>query len=91
MLKNTLLLLLFTFSSSLYAQKIDKSKDELKSKKEDTGTPLPTEPTYQNSTTITRESDDTDDLSTLAFFWKDRILCFFIRRNWRLRKRSSFI
>ena len=34
MLKNTILLLFFTFSSSLYAQKIDKSKDELKAGKE---------------------------------------------------------
>lgn len=69
MLKNTLLLLLL-FSSSLYAQKIDKSKDELKSEKEDNRPPLyTTEPTYQNSTTTSRESDD-DDLSTLAFFGK---------------------
>ena len=70
MLKNTILLLFFTFSSSLYAQKIDKSKDELKAGKEDNRPPLPTEPTYQNSTTTSRDSDDFDDLSTLAFFGK---------------------
>lgn len=69
MLKKTLLLILFTISSSLYGQKIDKSKDELKSGKEDNRPPLPTEPTYQNSTTTSRESED-DDLSTLAFFGK---------------------
>ncbi len=70
MLKNTLLLILFTISSSLYAQKIDKSKDELKSGKEDNRPPLPTEPAYQNSTTTSRNTDDSDDLSTLAFFGK---------------------
>lgn len=70
MLKNTLLLILFTFTSSLYAQKIDKSKDELKSGKEDNRPPLPTEPTYQNSTRTSRDTDDSDDLSTLAFFGK---------------------
>lgn len=70
MLKNTLLLILFTLSSSIYAQKIDKSKDELKTGKEDNRPPLPTEPTYQNSNTTSSESDDSIDLSTLAFFGK---------------------
>jgi hypothetical protein len=63
------MLLLFTISSSIYSQKIDKSKDELKSGKEDNRPPLPTEPTPQNYTTNSRVSDD-DDLSTLAFFGK---------------------
>ncbi|MES2864177.1 MAG: hypothetical protein V4666_08675 [Bacteroidota bacterium] len=67
MLKNTLLLILFTFSCSISAQKIDKSKDELKSQKEDTRPPLTQESSNQNSTSKARESDD-DDLSTLAFF-----------------------
>ena len=58
MLKNTLLLILFTFSSSLYAQKIDKSKDELKSRKEDNRPPLPTEPVYQTPPSTVRESND---------------------------------
>lgn len=58
MLKNTLLLILFTFSSSLYAQKIDKSKDELKSGKEDNRPPLPTEPVNQTPPSTVRESND---------------------------------
>lgn len=58
MQKNTLLLILFTFSSSLYAQKIDKSKDELKSRKEDNRPPLPTEPVYQTPPSTVRESND---------------------------------
>ncbi len=58
MLKNTLLLILFTFSSSLYAQKIDKSKDELKSRKEDNRPPLPTEPVYQTPPSTVRDSND---------------------------------
>ena len=58
MLKNTLLLILFTFTSSLYAQKIDKSKDELKSRKEDNRPPLPTEPVYQTPPSTVRESND---------------------------------
>lgn len=70
MLKNTLLLILFTFSSNFYAQKIDKSKDELKSGKEDNRPPLPTEPSYQNTTSTARQNDASDDLSTLAFFGK---------------------
>jgi len=71
MLKNTLLLILFSFSCSVYTQKIEKSKEELKSEKEDTRPPLyTTEPTYQNQTTTSLESDDSDDISTLAFFGK---------------------
>ena len=70
MLKNTIFLLLFTFSSQLHAQKIDKSKDELKSGKEDNRPPLPTEPSYQNTTTTSKQSDNTDDLSAVAFFAK---------------------
>ncbi len=66
MLKNTLLLILFTFSSGIYAQKIDKSKDELKSGKEDTRPPLPTEPINQNTPTTVRESND--NLGIGAFF-----------------------
>jgi hypothetical protein len=67
MLKNTLLPILFIFSSGLYAQKIDKSKNELKSGKEDTCPPLPTEPVNQKTTTTSaRESDD--DLSLIAVF-----------------------
>ena len=58
MLKNTFLFILFTFSSSIYAQKIDKSKDELKSGKEDNRPPLPTEPINQTSTITARESND---------------------------------
>lgn len=59
MLKNTLLFILFLFSSTIYAQKIEKSKEELKSGKEDTRPPLPTEPINQNSTTYATDSDDT--------------------------------
>ena len=70
MLKNTIFLLLLTFSSQLHAQKIDKSKDELKSGKEDNRPPLPTEPSYQNTTTTSKQSDNTDDLSVVAFFAK---------------------
>ena len=59
MLKNTLFLLLFIFPSTIYAQKIDKSKDELKSgKKEDTRPPLPTEPVNQNPPATVCESND---------------------------------
>lgn len=59
MLKNTLLLILFIFSSNSFAQKIEKSKDELKSgKKEDTRPPLPTEPANQSSQTTYRESNN---------------------------------
>lgn len=64
MLKNTLLLILFTFSSSLYAQKIDKSKDELKSGKEDNRPPLPTEPVNQNTPSAVRESNDNFGIGT---------------------------
>jgi hypothetical protein len=66
MLKNTLLLILFTFTSSLYAQKIDKSKDELKSGKEDNRPPLPTEPVNQNPPSAVRESNDNFGIG--AFF-----------------------
>lgn len=75
MLKNTLLVLLFTFSSGIFAQKIEKSKDELKSGKEDTRPPLPTEPVNQNTTSTARDTDDSDDLSVLAFFGK---LAFYV-------------
>jgi len=66
MLKNTLLLILFTFSSNFYAQKIDKSKDELKSGKEDNRPPLPTEPVNQNPPSTVRESNDNFGIG--AFF-----------------------
>lgn len=68
MLKNTLLLLLFTFSSSIYAQKIDKSKDELKSEKQEEKPALPTEPANQNSTKKARDTDSDDDLGAFAAF-----------------------
>jgi hypothetical protein len=59
MLKNTLLPILFIFSSTIYAQKIDKTKDELKSGKPvDTRPPLPTEPVNQSSPSTVRESND---------------------------------
>lgn len=70
MLKNTLLLILFSFSVSISAQKLDKSKEELKSGKEDNRPPLPTEPINQNSTSTSRESDAFEDLSIVAFFGK---------------------
>lgn len=68
MLKNTLLLLLFIFSSNIYAQKIEKSKEELKSGKEDTRPNLPTESENQDSKTKARDSDDDDDLALIASF-----------------------
>ncbi|NHM02306.1 hypothetical protein [Flavobacterium difficile] len=66
MLKNTLLLVLFFFSSSFYAQKIDTSKNELKSGKEDTRPPLPTEPVNHNPPSNARESNDNFGIG--AFF-----------------------
>ncbi|CAM4428839.1 hypothetical protein [Flavobacterium terrigena] len=74
MLKNTLLLILFTLSSSLYAQKIDKSKNELKSAKEDTRPPLPTEPVNQNAPSALADDDDDDSPGIGAFF--GRIIFF---------------
>lgn len=44
MIKNTALLILVLFSNEFYAQKIEKSKNELNSEKEDTRPPLPTVP-----------------------------------------------
>lgn len=66
MLKNTLILIIFTFSSSLYAQKIDKSKNELKSGKEDNHPTLPTEPVNKNPPLAVRESNDNFGIG--AFF-----------------------
>lgn len=69
MLKNTLLLTFFTLSSSIYAQKIEKSKDELKSEKIDTRPPLPTEPVNQNMP-VTYATDSHDSYGIGQFFVK---------------------
>lgn len=66
MIKNTLLLILFVLSSSISAQKIDKSKEELKSGKKEEKPPLPTQSQNQN-TTSTRESNF-DSGETSLFF-----------------------
>lgn len=66
MLKNTIFLILFTFSTCIYGQKIDKSKDELKSGKQEEKPPLPTESQNQNSSSKVRESND--DLGAFAAF-----------------------
>lgn len=47
------------FSNFTFAQKIDKSKEELKTPKEDTRPPLPTEPINQTNTSTYKESNDT--------------------------------
>lgn len=63
MYKNILLLILFIFSSTIYAQKIDKSKDELKSGKQEE---KPKEPQSQNSYSKAKESND--DFGAAATF-----------------------
>ena len=56
MLKNTLILILILFSSSFYAQKIEKSKNELNAVKEDTRPPLPTVLESEHPSTPTKEN-----------------------------------
>lgn len=65
MIKNSLLLLIL-FSVSIYSQKIDKSKEELKSVKEDNRPPLPTEPINQKPPSAVKESSN--NLGIGAFF-----------------------
>ena len=56
MIKNIIVLFIFTFVNTFYAQKIEKSKNELNTIKEDTRPPLPTTPESEYPSTPSKES-----------------------------------
>ena len=57
MIKNIIVLFIFTFVNTFYAQKIEKSKNELNTIKEDTRPPLPTTPESEYPSQLTLPID----------------------------------